>query len=132
VGYSLGAKVSGINNIYICTDAITTSTTRPSVASGSEADGDGIWTVYEEPYPISADTDFVLLDDDLFIEGLRWAWYRSKKQDYAQERKDWDSSVRSALGRQNGAISLNAGVDVMASYDWPVVPTGSWSGTGGS
>ena len=125
--YSLGAKVAGINNMYICTDAITSSATRPSVTSGSETDGDGQWTVYQEPYPPSVDTDFVLLDDELFIEGLRWAWYRSKKQDYGQEKKDWEISVRSSLGRQNGTIALNAGYDTTANWDWPVVPVGDWS-----
>lgn len=130
--YSLGNKVTGINNIYICTTAGTSGTTRPSATSGTETDGTVTWTVYTEPYPVTADTDIVLLDDDLFVEGLRWAWYRSKKQDYQQELFDWKASVSAALGRQNGAIALNAGYDATASRDWPVVPQGSWAGTGGS
>jgi hypothetical protein len=130
--YTLGQKVTGINNIYICTTAGTSGATRPSVTSGTVTDGTVVWTVYTEPYPVTADTDILLLDEELFVEGLRWAWYRAKKQDYTQERADWNTSVRSALGRQNGAVALNAGYDVLASFDWPVVPQGSWSGTGGS
>lgn len=128
--YILGAKVTGINNIYICTDAITTSTTRPSVVTGTEVDGDGVWTVYTEPYPITADTDFFLLDDQLMIEGLRWAWYQSKKQDYANLKQQWESSVKTAVGRQNGAISVNAGYNKNNYLDLVNTPIGNWSGFG--
>lgn len=127
--YAVGNKVTGVNNMYICT-AITTGvagSTRPSILTGSVVDGGVTWTVYTEPYALTADTDIVLLDDDLFVEGLRWAWYRAKKKDYAQERKDWEMSVRASLGRQNGAIALNAGYDVTATYDWPIVPQSNWS-----
>jgi len=132
--YSLGAKVTGINNIYICTDAITTSATRPSAVTGTSTDGDGVWTVYTEPYPISADTDLVILDDELFIEGLRWAWYESKQQFSMADRikNQWEGSVRTALGRQNGATVVSAAYDMQSTFDWPVVPVGSWAGTGGS
>lgn len=125
--YSVGDIRTGINNMYICTDAITTSATRPSVATGTQIDGDGEWTVYTEPYAISNDSDICLLDDDLMIEGLRWAWYRAKKQDYAQERKDWEMSVRAALGRQNGAVMVNAGYNQNNNLDWPPSPVGNWS-----
>ena len=124
--YSLGAKVAGVANIYICTDAITTSATRPSVVTGSETDGDGQWTVYTEPYPIAADTDFVLFDDELMIEGLRWAWYRAKKQGYEQERADWMTQIRSVLGRQNGGAIVNAGYDVNNNTLWPITPNGNF------
>lgn len=129
--YTVGQKVTGINNIYICTDEITSATTRPSVVSGDEADGDGEWTVYTEPYSVTADTDIVLLDDNLFIEGLRWAWYQSKKQNYLDIKAQWLSSVKSAIGRQNGPALINAGVNVNAGWEWPMVPQGSWPGTGG-
>lgn len=132
-GITVGTKVTGVNNVYICT-AITTGTTgavRPSVTSGSFVDSGVTWTVYNEPYPIAADTDIAILDDNLFIEGLRWAWYQSKKQDYADLKKEWLSLVKSALNRQNGAIEVNAGIDVTANWEWPVVPVGAWSGTGG-
>lgn len=135
-GYIVGSKVTGVNNIYIAT-AITTGTsgtTRPSVTSGSVVDGGVTWTVYHEPYPPTADTDFVLFDDELFIEGLRWAWHNSKQQFTAAEKFEglWRSKVRSALGRQNGAIVVNAANDQNSTFDWPVSPDGNWSGTGGS
>ena len=127
--YAVGNMVSGVANMYRCT-AITTGiagSTRPSVLTGTVVDGGVTWTVYHEPYPITADTDFSLLDDDLLIEGLRWAWYRAKKQDYAQERADWEQSVRTAAGRQNGSMMLNAGYNVNNMQEWPRIPDGGWT-----
>lgn len=128
--YIAGQRVTGINNIYRCTTGGTSGATRPSVLTGTVVDGTVTWQVDNEPYTLAADTDFVLLDEDLFVEGMRWAWYRAKKQDYLQERKDWESSVRSAANRTNGNSIINAGYDVNAGWDWPVVPQGGWTGTG--
>ena len=130
--YSVGDIRTGVNNIYICTDAITSSATRPSVTSGTEVDGDGVWTVYNEPFVLANDGDFVILDDDLFIEGLRAVYYEQKQQfDLADRlKKSWLSMVRSSLGRQQGAVLLNAGYDATDQWAWPIVPVGGWSGTG--
>ena len=125
--YVIGDIRTGINNMYICTSSGTSGATRPSVLTGSVIDGTVTWQVYTEPYVISNDSDFSLLDDDLMIEGLRWSWYRSKKQDYSQEKSDWDRSVRNAIGRQNGPCEINAGYNVNLNADWPNVPVGSWS-----
>lgn len=126
--YILGNKVTGINNIYICTTAGTTGATRPSVTSGTVTDGTVVWTVYNEPYAIAADTDIFLLDDELMIEGLRWAWYNSKQQFAAGStyQKTWISSVKTALGRQNGQSIISAAYDVNATGQWPMVPQGGW------
>lgn len=126
--YSLLDKRTGVNNIYICTDAITTSVTRPDATSGTDTDGDGVWTVYTEPYPVTADTDILILDDDLFIEGMRWAWFEAKQQFEIADRLKirWESDVRDSIGRQNGAIALNAGYDALSTPDWPTVPVGDW------
>lgn len=127
--YALNVIRSGINNIYIVVDAITSSTTRPSVVQGDESDGDGVWQAYFQPYALTADTDIFVLDDDLMVEGMRWAWYEAKQQFSASSilKAEWEKSVKSAIGRQNGATVINAGYDVTASWDWPIVPVGDWS-----
>jgi hypothetical protein len=130
--YVQGNKVAGVNNIYICTVGGTSGTTRPSVTSGTVVDGTVTWQVYTEPYPVTADTDIFLLDDALMVEGLRWAWYESKQQFDAAAiaKRAWYGTVRSALGRQNGAVAINAGIDVTSQWDFPMTPQGSWAGTG--
>jgi len=131
--YVAGNIRTGINNMYYCTQSGTSGTTRLSATSGEITDGSCKWVPYHEPY-FQADTDFVLLDDELFIEGLRWAWYESKQQFDAarQYEAKWRSAVRSALGRQNGAVVISAAYDMQSTFDWPIVPVGGWSGTGGS
>ncbi len=128
--YSLLDIRSGDGYVYICTTAGTSGGTRPSNATGTVNDGSVVWTVYHEPYPITADTDFCLFDDELLTEGLRWAWYRSKKQGYEKEWSDWQQSVRVAAARQNGGVVVNAGYNTESQYEWPNVPMGAWPGTG--
>lgn len=100
----------------------------PPLISKRVLDGTAVWALYKEKYPITADTDFVILDSDLFVEGMRWAWYDAKQQFQAAAtyKQSWENSVRSALGRQNGSVIVNAGVDVNSTYTWPVVQQGSW------
>lgn len=132
--YTAGNIRTGVNNMYYCTQSGTSSTTRLSATSGTITDGTCTWVPYSEPYPVTADTDFVLLDDELFVEGLRWAWYDSKQQFAAANtyKERWEGSVRTALGRPNGAVVVSAAYDMNSSFDWPVVAVGSWAGTGGS
>ncbi len=132
--YTSGNIRTGVNNMYYCTQSGTSSTTRLSATSGTITDGTCQWVVYNEPYPVTADTDFVLLDDELFVEGLRWSWYESKQQFAAAERHkaSWENAVRNALGRQNGAVVVSAAYDMQSTFDWLVCPVGSWPGTGGS
>lgn len=132
--YSLGDIRAGNGNVYIVTSAGTTGTTRPSVTTGTETDGTVTWTVYREPYLCTPensklnDADLCLFDEDLMIEGMRWAYLRAKGQDYNQERADWENQVKSAYARFNGPIRGS----MMAEFsddgdDWPNVPQGGWS-----
>jgi len=126
--YTAGQLRTGVNNIYYCTVSGTSSTTRLSATSGTIVDGTASWVPYHEPYPPTADTDILILDDELFIEGMRWAWYESKQQFQMADRiKDsWNSSVRSAIGRQNGAAIVNAGIDMNDAALWPIVSQQNW------
>ena len=130
--YTTGNVRTGINNMYFCTVGGTSGTTRLSATSGTITDGTCSWVPYSEPYAIAADTDFVLFNDDLFVEGLRWMWYESKQQ-FAMASKieeKWRSMVRGELGRQNGATVVSAAYDMQSTFDWPICPVGGWSGTG--
>lgn len=124
--YTLGQIRTGVANMYICTTAGTSGTTRPSVTTGTVIDGTVTWTVYTEPYPITADTDYCIFDDELMYEGLRWAWYQAKKQEYSDLKNQWESSCRISMGRQNAGAVVNMGYDTNGSYLWPNVPEQGW------
>lgn len=131
--YSLGNIRSGNGNYYICTTAGTSGTTRPSVTTGTETDGSVVWTVYHEPYLVSDsntnlnDSDLCLFDDDIMIEGMRWAYLQSKKLDYQQERTDWEQMVKSSAARFNSPQRISAADEFADYFDWPNVPPGSWN-----
>lgn len=131
--YGLGDIRSGNGYVYICTTAGTSGTTRPSVSSGTEVDGSVTWTFYTEPYQVDSsnsklhDDDICLFDDDLMIEGMRWAYLRTKKQDYQQERADWENMAKSAYSRFDG-VSRGNMLDNSGYVDnWLNVPEGSWN-----
>lgn len=125
--YTLGLIRTGVANMYICTTAGTSGTTRPSVTTGTVTDGTAVWTVYTEPYPLTADTDFSIFDDEIMIEGMRWFWYQSKKQQYEDIRADWEGMVRVEMSRAFAGAVVNAGVDVNIQGPFPNTPFSGWS-----
>lgn len=131
--YSLGNIRTGDGRVYRVITAGTSGTTRPSVTTGTVIDGTVTWEVYTEPYLIESantqlnDNDLCLFDDDLMIEGVRWAWYRAKKQGYEQERTDWENQVKGAVARFNGPVKVNMCADTYWNDQFPRTPEGSWS-----
>ncbi len=95
-----------------------------------QADGNTFWKWQQAKYDVAADTDVCLFDEEVMTEGMRWAWYRAKKQDYQQERIDWENQLRSAYARFEAPCAVNAANGADPAYPWPNVPLGSWPGTG--
>ena len=120
--------VEGVSGLYEPKFFISliTSIQAPPLLMKKCNDGTAVWTLYREPYTPTADTDFVLLDSSLFVEGMRWAWYQAKKQDYLDLQKSWERNVKVALGRHNGPCIISAAGDVNGTDQWPVVGQ-SWS-----
>lgn len=131
--YATGDVVTGVGQTYIYTTGGTSGTTRPSFTSGTAADGTGTLALWREVY--SADPSNALLDDDavclfdedLMIEGMRWAYLRAKGIDYTQERQDWEQQVKSSFARFNGPQRINLADEMGDYYEWPNVPPGSWN-----
>lgn len=131
-GYTAGDLRSCNGYVGRAGTTATSGTTRPT--STSTSDGTITWADYREPYACAAsnsvlnDSDLCLFDDDLMIEGMRWAYKRAKGQSYEQERNDWEQQLKSTFARFNGPIRINAG-DEFGDYpgDWPNIPAGSWS-----
>jgi len=131
--YPAGAIRSGNGYVYRTAAGGTSGATRPNWTTGSNTDGAVTWTVYTEEYPCAPsntnlhDDDLCLFDDDLMIEGMRWAYYRAKKQEFEQERSDWEQMVKSAYARFNGPVRVSMSEEYGDYYDWPNIPAGGWS-----
>lgn len=57
-------------------------------------------TTYKRRF--TADTDQVLLPDDLCLQGLRWRWKKEKGLDYAEDFRTYETQVKDQLGRDGG------------------------------
>lgn len=56
-----------------------------------------------------ADTDTYLLDEDCFIEGLKWRFLRAKGMDYAEEYNTYVDDVNRNISRDGGTQDLDLG-----------------------
>lgn len=54
----------------------------------------------------TADTDVYNLDDDCFIQGLKWRYLRSKGLDYGQEQMDYMNDTQRVMSRDGGSRDL--------------------------
>ena len=56
-----------------------------------------LWTADDETY---------LLDEDCFIEGIKWRFLRAKGLDYSQEKVDYDTDCQRVMARDGGNRDL--------------------------
>jgi len=132
--YAAGSIRTGNGYVYRTAAGGTSGATRPDWSTGSDSDGAVTWTVYTEPYQVDSsntnlnDDDLCLFDDDLMIEGMRWAYLRAKGLDYQQERQDWENMVKGAISRFSSPSRVNLADDPYGIWDqFPLVPPGSWN-----
>lgn len=55
------------------------------------------------------DTDIFLLDEDCFIQGMKWRFLRAKGLDYAEEFKSYEEDCERVMGRDGGSRDLPLG-----------------------
>jgi hypothetical protein len=128
--YAAGSIVSGNGYTYFTSAGGISGTTRPSHSSGTASDGTVSWTVWTEYYACDpantslSDSDLVLFDEDLMIDGINWALKRAKGQEFQQFRQDWEEQAKSAFARFEGPCSISMADDI--GGDWPFVTPGSW------
>lgn len=131
--YAAGDIRTGDGYVYRTAAGGTSGSTRPSHATGSASDGSVTWTVYQEPYLVNEgnaalnDSDLCLFDEDIMVEGMRWAYLKAKGQDYQQERADWDQMVKSAFSRFEGVTRTNLADYCDDDDDWPTTSPGGWA-----
>jgi hypothetical protein len=125
--YTIGDKVAGVNNVYEATTTGTSGGVTPNWLTGTQSDGGVSWAVTSTSYPISSDDDLCLFDEDVMIEGLRWAYEREKGDDYQQEKKDWENNALTMFSRYNGPTIVNLSDEISVDIGCINIPNGSWS-----
>ena len=55
----------------------------------------------------TADTDTYKLNEDCFVEGIKWRFLRAKGLDYAQEKQDYDNDCQRVMSRDGGGRELS-------------------------
>lgn len=76
----------------------------------------------------TADTDTMLLEEDLLLQGLRWRWKKEKGLEYAEDFNTYEMQVKDAIGRSGGKVTLHMDDSAMRGPAPGIfVPTGSWN-----
>lgn len=93
------------NNIYSKVSGTTTGSTAPTHSIGSASDGGVTWA-YAQYNSILADTDVVLLDEELLIEGARWRFKREKGLDYQEIKAECEAALGETSTNLKGAQTV--------------------------
>lgn len=64
----------------------------------------------------TTDNDTYLLDEDCFIQGIKWRFLRAKGLDYAEEYNSYIEDVQRTIGRDGGSRDLPLGGNGYAPY----------------
>lgn len=75
---------------------------------------------------VAADTDLMLLDEDIMCAGLEWRWKRAKGLSYAEEFVSYESLVSAFVGRDGTKAVLSMDNDTSRQNRGIFVPVGSW------
>lgn len=75
----------------------------------------------------TADTDTILLPDDIALQDLRWRWKKEKGMDYAEDMRTAEMQMKDALGRDGGKPNLSMdGESRRGPVPGVFVSPGSW------
>ena len=75
----------------------------------------------------TADTNLVLLPDDLCLQGLRWRWKKEKGFDYAEDFRTYELQVKQAMSLDGGKPVLDMNADDRGPAPGVWVSPGSWN-----
>lgn len=73
-----------------------------------------------------ADSDILLLREDLFKLGVEWRWKKAKGLDYAQDFVDYETLLADAKAQDGTKDIINMGSARYDIYPGVLVPSGSW------
>lgn len=118
---SLNAFINANDTIYKATVAGTTGSTAPSHLVGSAANGTATLTVVSYD-TFTADTDLIVLNQDLVIDGAEWRWKQNNGFEHQELKSDWYARVDQTKTDLEGATIVNFGIP---RYRTPLI--GPWS-----
>ncbi len=75
---------------------------------------------------VAADTDVMLLDEELMQQGLLWRWRAAKKLDYTEDFITYEHMVADAMARDGTKPVLSMAGPANEYNPVVVVPIGSW------
>jgi len=75
----------------------------------------------------TADTDLMVLPEQLHLLGLRWRWMREKGLAYSELFNSYELQVKDAMGRDGGAKRLFADETGHETKPGIFVPNGNWT-----
>jgi len=94
-------------NIYQTTAGGTTGATPPTWTSGTSSDGAVSWTYISGAYDLPVlDTDEVILDRWMIIDGATWRFKQARNQDYEEEKRNAEEQIEIAKTKLSGAEVL--------------------------
>jgi len=74
----------------------------------------------------AADTDLILLPEEIVLLGMTWRWKAEKGIEYAEDFRTYETQVRDALGRDGGKRTLNMGDDCRRANPMIFIPAGNF------
>jgi hypothetical protein len=76
---------------------------------------------------ITADTDVIVLDDEVWTLGVTWRWLRSRGLDYSEPFQQYELALAALIGRDGGRRTLNmGGMRDRRVPRPPQAPDGNW------
>jgi hypothetical protein len=75
----------------------------------------------------NADTDLMLLPEELLLLGLRWRWLKEKGLEYAEQFRTYEIQVKDALSRNGMRTKLSMSNRPYSPKPQVYVPTGDWA-----
>lgn len=71
---------------------------------------------------IAADTDVLLLDDEVMLKGLIWRWKKAKNFEYGEDFKSYEMDVADLIGRDGTKPRLSLADSATAGRGIPTIP----------
>lgn len=101
-------KYRNANGLILKCTAITSGTCGTTPPSASGVDEGVTWTVVTAPYEtILTDNDTCIFDEDIIIQGLKYFYLKSIREDFSAEKDLFDKMIDSARARWIGSHKGN-------------------------